>query len=216
MSDTTETNDDDTFDDASTAVTTSDSSSPVPPSPSPVPSPQPQPQPPPPPSSSYDGRTTDEDAQRRVLSLVKTCNVPSVKALLDEYGAGFDLNCKNYQGMTGLNLAIEANCEQMVDLLLSRPGLDIGDSLMHAIRENAYAIVIKLLDILQTDRPETVQLGYERSTEFPQYLTPLMLAAQCGHFTIISLLLKRGHTIQIPHKPQCLCKEASGLYSRGT
>jgi len=136
------------------------------------------------------------------------CDVSEVQKLL-ENNSGFDLNCKNYQGITGLNLAIEVNCEPMIDLLLSRADLEIGDSLMRAIRHNHYSIVIKLLDIIQVKNPESAKLGNENSTEFPQYLTPIMLAAQCGHHQIISLLLERGHKIPIPHKARCLCKEVS-------
>lgn len=149
-----------------------------------------------------------EDLQKKFLNMIKLCDVSSVTELLENHG-DFDFNCKDYQGYTGLTLAIQANCEQMVDLLLSRSGLDIGDSLMHAIRENSYSIVIKLLDILQKQCPESVYIGCENSTEFPAHLTPLVLAAQCGHFKIIRLLLKQGHTIQIPHEPKCLCKEVS-------
>ncbi|KAL4096542.1 hypothetical protein QTP88_021476 [Uroleucon formosanum] len=147
-----------------------------------------------------------EELQRKYLNMIKMCDVLEVQKLL-ENNSGFDLNCKNYQGITGLNLAIEANCEPMIDLLLSRTGLEIGDSLMRAIRHNHYPIVIKLLDLLQVKSPERAMLGYEHSAEFPQYLTPIMLAAQCGHYQIISLLLERGHTIPIPHKARCLCKE---------
>ncbi|KAL4091059.1 hypothetical protein QTP88_025800 [Uroleucon formosanum] len=147
-----------------------------------------------------------EELQRKYLNMIKMCDVLEVQKLL-ENNSGFDLNCKNYQGITCLNLAIEANCEPMIDLLLSRTGLEIGDSLMRAIRHNYYPIVIKLLDLLQVKSSERTMLGYEHSAEFPQYLTPIMLAAQCGHYQIISLLLESGHTIPIPHKARCLCKE---------
>lgn len=156
---------------------------------------------------SYEDQSVD-DMQKKFLNMIKTCDVLSVLKLLEDH-SDFDINCQNYQGYTGLTLAIEANCEQMVDFLLSQSGLEVGDSLMHAIRENNYSIVIKILDMLQAECPERVYLGCENSIEFPAHLTPLMLAAQCGYLKIIRLLLKRGHTIQIPHEPQCLCKEVS-------
>lgn len=165
-------------------------------------------------SSSTPSRRPDDDSaeelQRKYLHMIKTGKVSSVRTLLDRNsGRGFDVNCKNYRGTTGLNLAIEVNCEQMIDLLLSQPELEIGDSLMHAIRHNRYATVIKLLDVIRAKSPETVELGSGNSTEFPQYLTPIMLAAQCGHYRIISLLLARGHAIQTPHRAGCLCKKVS-------
>ncbi|XP_050426703.1 short transient receptor potential channel 6-like [Adelges cooleyi] len=147
-----------------------------------------------------------EEVQNKFFNMVKSCDVSSVNSMLSDH-KDLDINCKNYHGMTGLNLAIEGNCEPIIDMLLARPGLDIGDSLMYAIQNNRYSIVVKFLDMLQETNPEKAFVGYEHSAVYPQYLTPLMLAAQCGLFRIISLLLKRGHTIAIPHKPTCVCKE---------
>ncbi|VVC38723.1 Transient receptor ion channel domain,Ankyrin repeat-containing domain,Ankyrin repeat [Cinara cedri] len=146
------------------------------------------------------------EIQRKFMHFIKMCDISSIKNLI-ESNYDLDLNCKNYQGMTGLNLAVQVDCEQMVDFLLSQPGLETGDALMYAIRENNYSIVVKLLDVLQAKNQEKAQLGYDNSVEFPSHLTPLMLAAQCGHYKIIELLLKRGHTIPTPHEPQCFCKE---------
>lgn len=149
----------------------------------------------------------EEERLREFLRLIRSCSVSAVKELLDGYD-GFDINRKNYRGVTGLSLAVEVNCEPIVDLLLARPGLEIGDTLMHAICTNRDAIAEKLLDVMQTRHPERVMSGCV-SAEFPEHLTPLMLAAQCGNFKMISLLLSRGHKIPIPHKPKCLCKEVN-------
>ncbi|XP_050426690.1 transient-receptor-potential-like protein [Adelges cooleyi] len=155
---------------------------------------------------SFKLKSPIEQVQNKFFSMVKSCDVSSVNSMLSDH-KDLDINCKNYQGMTGLNLAIESNCEPIIDLLLARPGLDIGDSLMYAIQNNRYSTVVKFLDMLKETNPDKAFVGYEHSTAFPQYLTPLMLAAQCGLFRIISLLLKRGHTIAIPHKHTCVCKE---------
>jgi hypothetical protein len=82
--------------------------------------------------------------------------------------------------MTGLNQDIEIHCEQMVDLLLSRHELEIENSLMYAILENQYSIVVKLIDILQSENPENGKLGYEYSTNSYNISRPLCWQPSVG------------------------------------
>lgn len=49
--------------------------------------------------------------------------------------------------------------------------------------------------------------GDDDSDEFPAYITPLMLAAQCGRYDTVEYLLSRGYTVQKPHPPRCNCDE---------
>ncbi|XP_050530406.1 short transient receptor potential channel 3-like [Daktulosphaira vitifoliae] len=156
-----------------------------------------------------------ESLHRKFFDAVRACNVMAVQNLFDKLQTDdrtaittADLiNYKNYRGMTALNMAIEADCEPMVDLLLSKPGLIIGDSLLYAIRQDRYTVVVKLLEAFRATVPDLAYEGYDKSTVFPAYLTPLVLAAQCGRYKIIDLLLKQGHIIEIPHEPTCVCKE---------
>lgn len=173
-------------------------------------------------SVSGDERTDDGDAdrlQRMLFDAIRTRDASTARALLDgPYGV--DVNCKDYRGVTGLNLAIEIGYEPMVDVLLDRPGLDVGDSLMYAIRDGRYLIVEKLLNAVvgPNGRPPGcgAQPAQPGSIEFPRHLTPLVLAAQCGHINIIGLLLSRGHTpITTPHEPRCSCNEVRWERVRG-
>lgn len=156
------------------------------------------------------GRAVIEELHRELLGLIRNDDALAVRELLDGH-AELDVNAKDYRGVTGLGVAVEAGSESVVDLLLSRqPRPDVGDSLMRAISEGQNAIAEKLLDVLQSsERPESAQLGYGDSAEYPPHLTPLMLAAQCGNFRIVGLLLDRGHAIPEPHEPRCMCKEVS-------
>lgn len=160
-------------------------------------------------TTTADESLSDEQLNRKFLDLIESCDVDGVTDMLDK-SVDIDLNHKNYKGMTGLHVAIEAGCDRIVDLLLSRPEVEIGDALMYAIRDNRYGMFVKILDMVQAREPENVRSGYKGSAEFPQHVTPLMLAAQCGHYKIIKLLLERDHVIEIPHKPTCSCKEVSG------
>lgn len=147
-----------------------------------------------------------EEAQRAFVALVRQCRAADLQRFLDERPT-FDVNAKNYRGATALSAAVEANCADTVDVLLAHPRLDVGDGLMHAVRYGHHAIAVRLLDALEARDPVAARAGCKESAEFPEHLTPLMLAAQCGHVKIITTLLKRGHTIAVPHKARCLCKE---------
>lgn len=45
------------------------------------------------------------------------------------------------------------------------------------------------------------------SEEFPRFMTPLLLATQCGLYETVEYLLNRGHTLDRPHPPRCTCDE---------
>ncbi|XP_060848493.1 short transient receptor potential channel 4-like isoform X2 [Rhopalosiphum padi] len=45
------------------------------------------------------------------------------------------------------------------------------------------------------------------SEEFPRFMTPLMLAAQCGLYETVEYLVNRGHKLDRPHPPRCTCSD---------
>lgn len=118
-----------------------------------------------------------------------------------------NINCTNFQGVTALLVAVQSHSEPMVEFLLNQPGIDIGDAVLHAIKDNQVGILKMLLDKLNQIASSLEFVGVTHSSDFPDYVTPLILAAQCGHYEIIKLLVERGHTISKPHPPNCQCSD---------
>ncbi|XP_022252620.1 transient-receptor-potential-like protein [Limulus polyphemus] len=90
-------------------------------------------------------------------------------------------------------------------MFLKRADIEIMDALLHAIATGNLEIVMLLLDTMGETTPDAEYCGSKYSSEFPAEVTPLHLAIQKGDFAIVSLLLERGHRIERPHIPSCLC-----------
>lgn len=149
---------------------------------------------------------TLQDNEKKFFELVHTGDVDAVKEFLED-NAGFNINCVNFQGVSALHIAVKINSEYMVEFLLSQPNIEIGDCILHAVRDNRLKILEMLLEKQQAIAPGLEFVGVTHSSDFPDYVTPMILAAQCGHYEIIELLIKRGHMITKPHHPSCRCGE---------
>lgn len=137
---------------------------------------------------------------------MQTGDVNAVKAFLVE-NPGFNINCVNFQGVSALHIAVQINSESMVEFLLAQKDIDIGDNVLHAVRDNKPKILQMLLEKMNATSPGLEFVGVTHSSNFPDHVTPLILAAQCGHYEIIQMLIHRGHTIAKPHSPRCRCTD---------
>ncbi|RZC42137.1 short transient receptor potential channel 4, partial [Asbolus verrucosus] len=147
-----------------------------------------------------------QQSEKRFFQLVHSGDTIAVGDFLTE-NPGFNINCVNFQGVSALLIAVQSRSEAMVEFLLSQPNIDIGDCILHAIRDNQPKILEMLLEKQREVAPSLEFVGVTHSSDFPDYITPLILAAQCGHYEIIEMLIDRGHTISKPHSPTCRCMD---------
>lgn len=147
-----------------------------------------------------------QESEKKFFELVASGDVLAVKDYLAS-NPNFNINCVNFQGVSALLIAVQNHMETMVEYLLNQPGIDIGDCILHAVKDNQRKILEALLQKISEIAPSLEFVGVTHSTDFPDYVTPLILAAQCGHYEIIELLIQRGHTISKPHAPSCRCAD---------
>ncbi|KAK9888542.1 hypothetical protein WA026_000789 [Henosepilachna vigintioctopunctata] len=144
--------------------------------------------------------------EKKFFDLVHSGDVEDVKKFLEK-NTDFNINCVNFQGVSALLVAIQTKNDHMVEFLINQNGIDIGDAVLHAVRDNQPKIVELLLEKLHNTAPSLEFVGVTHSSDFPDYMTPLILAAQEGHFEIIEMLIQRGHGIAKPHSPRCRCAD---------
>lgn len=142
--------------------------------------------------------------EKRFFELVHSGDVRAVEDFLAD-NPDFNINCVNFQGVSGLHIAVKINSEAMVEFLLTQKDIDIGDCVLHAVRDNKSKILEMLLEKQNAIAPGLEYVGVTHSSDFPDHVTPLILAAQCGHYEIIEMLINRGHIITKPHNPSCRC-----------
>lgn len=89
--------------------------------------------------------------------------------------------------------------------LLSLPKIKIGDTILLAVVECKVELTEILLEKIRLEDSNAEFSGIEGSFAYPSYITPLILAAQCGHYSMIKMLLTRKHRIEYPHPVKCRC-----------
>ncbi|XP_046663571.1 short transient receptor potential channel 4-like [Homalodisca vitripennis] len=147
--------------------------------------------------------------ERELFKSVMSGNVNQVKNILRSQPQ-LSVNCVNYQGYSPLHLALKNNDKSMIDYLLKRKDIDVMDCALHAIQLEMplYLQLIFQKMVEKNNNPEIEKLPYTGSIDFPGYMTPMMLAAQCGNSEIIDILISRGHPeIPRPHKHSCSCND---------
>lgn len=145
-------------------------------------------------------------SEKKFFELVAAGDIGTVKTFLQE-NPGFNINCQNFQGVTALHIAVSNRNEAMVKFLLDQSDIEMGDNVLHAVRDNQIKVLQMLLEKMQEVSPGLEFVGVTHSSEYPDHITPLILAAQCGHYEIIQYLLERGHSIAKPHPPECGCED---------
>ncbi|CAK9824240.1 Transient-receptor-potential-like protein [Anthophora retusa] len=147
-----------------------------------------------------------QESEKQFFEIVSYGNVPDVKEFLERY-PNFNINIVDFQGVTALHIAVHDRNMPMVEYLLSQPDIDPGDTHLHAIRDNEIKIAMVILNKLNELSPGLEYASVSQSSDFPDYSTPLAVAAQCGHFEMISFLRNRDHMLLRPHPPSCNCEK---------
>ncbi|VVC45159.1 Ion transport domain,Transient receptor potential channel, canonical,Ankyrin repeat-containing [Cinara cedri] len=149
--------------------------------------------------------------EENFFTLVENCDVSGVEKYMATYLV--NLNMKNYQAITPLHLAIQNDCEPLVDLFLRQKGVRIGDSVLYAIAHDNLNLLNRLLGYVDVHggkgalNADAANDNEDDSDEFRPFMTALMLAAQCGQYEIVEYLLSHGHRIDRPHPTRCACED---------
>ncbi|KAA0709782.1 Short transient receptor potential channel 3 [Triplophysa tibetana] len=159
--------------------------------------------------------------EERFLDAAEYGNIPVVRKMLDE-STTLNVNCVDYMGQTGLQLAVGNEHLEVTELLLRGDNLSrVGDALLLAISKGYVRIVEALLSHPSfagmerlTRSPCELQddafYSYdEDGTRFSPDITPIILAAHCQKYEVVHMLLMKGARIEQPHDYFCKCAECT-------
>ncbi|CAL1530644.1 unnamed protein product, partial [Lymnaea stagnalis] len=154
--------------------------------------------------------------EEEFLHAVDFGDVTLVKDLLERY-PNLNVDCTDALGRTPLRLAVKNEHKELVELLLCLSSADnMNEAVLQAIDSGATNIAEitlrhpRYLETSKRMRRMGDMEGFfkpERGSQFPSYVTPLILAAQKNQYVIVQLLLQRGESIIKPHKFGCACQE---------
>uniref|UniRef100_A0AAY4E7T6 Transient receptor ion channel domain-containing protein n=1 Tax=Denticeps clupeoides TaxID=299321 RepID=A0AAY4E7T6_9TELE len=159
--------------------------------------------------------------EERFLDATEYGNIPVVRKMLDE-SSTLNVNCVDYMGQNGLQLAVGNEHLEVTELLLRRDNLArIGDALLLAISKGYVRIVEAILShpsFFTSERltrsPCELQdddfYSYdEDGTRFSPDITPIILAAHCQKYEVVHMLLMKGARIERPHDYFCKCADCT-------
>lgn len=121
-----------------------------------------------------------------------------------------NVNCKNYNGETALQIAVEKDAIEIMQILL-RKGAEIRSALFQAVRNNSLHCVRILVaydpNVRRGTGPKTLERGtsakVRRTTSsFDEFLTPLELAVLNGNSEIVKFLVSKGFKVDDPQSCQ--------------
>uniref|UniRef100_A0A673N2G3 Short transient receptor potential channel 3 n=1 Tax=Sinocyclocheilus rhinocerous TaxID=307959 RepID=A0A673N2G3_9TELE len=159
--------------------------------------------------------------EERFLDAAEYGNIPVVRKMLEE-SPTLNVNCVDYMGQNGLQLAVGNEHLEVTELLLQRDNLArVGDALLLAISKGYMRIVEALLGHPSfaggerlTRSPCELQdddfYSYdEDGTRFSPDITPIILAAHCQKYEVVHMLLMKGARIERPHDYFCKCADCT-------
>ncbi|XP_037517983.1 short transient receptor potential channel 4 [Rhipicephalus sanguineus] len=119
--------------------------------------------------------------------------------------ASLNKDCVNCQGYTALHVAVRRKDLSMVKFLVQN-GVRLNDVLLHAVETGDVPLTEFLVAELSKTDPQCEKRGYPHSATYTADVSPIILAAQMGHWTLIHFFVKRGLEVEAPHTASCLCK----------
>jgi len=142
-------------------------------------------------------------AEEAFFEAVKSGDKGSVQTLLHENQV--DVNCRNTNGETALQIAVDAEAIDIIKTLLENQ-VEIGSTLFQAVRNNSLQCVRILVPY---DSNRTIATSKERNSpttsktlnssgRFDEFLTPLGLAVVNGNYGIVEFLVSKGYKVEDP------------------
>ena len=117
-----------------------------------------------------------------------------------------NVNCKNCNGETALQIAVEKEAIEIMQILL-RKGAEIRSALFQAVRNNSLHCVRILVaydpNVRRGTGPKTLERGTSITvgktlSSFDEFLTPLELAVLNGNSEIVQFLVSKGFKVDDP------------------
>jgi transient receptor potential cation channel subfamily C member 4 len=143
--------------------------------------------------------------EKRFLLTAERGDCAGVRKLIADYRDQpneLNINCVDPLERSALIAAIENENIELICLLLEE-GIQVKDSLLHAISEEYVEAVETLLQWEEEHHEPGTPYSWEAvdrsSSSFTQDITPLILAAHKNNYEILKILLDRGASLPMPH-----------------